>query len=285
MPTTDQAAVLDALDLGDPVPATMRMGFAPWQGTRPQHIPTGRWVNRKDDFWTENAQLYESDTYPEVFVTPALDGWTLVFCRNELGGTTPGSTSAQGRYEMYRRMEQLSRRFGTAQWYEQFAGDFDYELADDFTPTAWSQWCIARDSEISMHCVSSDDVYVYRCEETNPVDSLGELNAWMEANDRRSEPRPVQEEHDRAEAYAAMLHERNGDDRLPPEDQEPEKFDDLGPLPVDPAQDMVFGARAAAQRLSINLESLGPRTPAQGAGVLAVPHSLRHRLRRGALPI
>ncbi|MFQ6328289.1 hypothetical protein ACLMAL_19390 [Nocardia sp. CWNU-33] len=273
LPTTDQAAVLDALDLTDPVPATMRMGFAPWQGARPQAMPTDRWANQKGDFWTENAQRYKSDPNPEVFVTPALDGWTLVFCCNEtLGGMTPGSTSVPSRYEMYRRIEQLSQRFGTAHWYEQFV--------DDFVPTTWSQWCIARDGEIHLHCVSSDDVRVYRCQEDNPIDSLDELNAWIEANDHRREPRPAREEQARAKAYAAMLEERGGDDRLPIEDEEPEY-----PLMADSAQDLVFGAGAVAQRLSIDLESLGPHTPVQHTGVLATPRSLRHRLRRGALPI
>ncbi|MFI6046392.1 hypothetical protein ACIA8C_32565 [Nocardia sp. NPDC051321] len=283
--TTDQAAVLDSFDLIDPVPATMRMGFAPWQGTEPRYIPA-----------------YQSPHYPEVFVSPALDGWTLIFCRNEvLGGAIPGKTSAHDRYEMYARLTQLSRRFGTAHWYEQFPDDiypdcddsaYVYgetpdeiieEPVEDPTPTAWSQWCVARDGEIRMHCVSADDVYVYRCEEESPVDSLDELNAWIEANDHRADPCPEHEEL-RAQGFAAMLHERNGDDRLPPEDQEPAELDELAP-PVDPTQDLVFGAQPAAQRLSIDLESLGPHTTVQGTGILAIPRSLGHRLRRGALPI
>jgi hypothetical protein len=136
-----------------------------------------------------------------------------------------------------------------------------------------------------MHCVSSDDVTVYRCEELSPVDSLGELMAWMEANDRRGGPPPAQEEHDRAEAYAAVLKERCGDDRLPPEDEEPAAADDELLRAADFAQDAVFGAGAAAQRLSVNLERLGPHTEVRGSGVLAVPRSLRDRPRRGTLPI
>lgn len=54
---------------------------------------------------------------------------------------------------------------------------------------------------------------------------------------------------------------------------------------ASPLQDQVFGARAAAQRLSVGLETLGPQTRVQGTGVMAVPAHLRHRLRRGALPI
>ncbi|MEU7144202.1 hypothetical protein ABZ942_32485 [Nocardia sp. NPDC046473] len=280
LPTTDQAAVLDALDLTDPVPATMRMGFAPWQGAAPERMPTDTWALRQGDFWTENSQLYRHGLFPEVFVSPVLDGWTLVFCRNEtLGGLIPASTSPQSRYELYQRMEKLSLRFGAAHWYEQF-------IIDDYAGTIRSQWCIAGDGEIRMHCVSSDDVYVYRCEEDDPVDSLAELDAWMTANEHGREPRPAQEQHDWAEAYESVLDDRNGDDRLPPENQEPDPAELDGRIPAaEPAQDLVFGARAAAQRLSINLASLGPHIPTEGTGVLAVPHSLRHLLRRGALPI
>ncbi|APA98135.1 hypothetical protein [Nocardia seriolae] len=63
--TTDQAAVLDALDLHDPVSATLRMGFSPWQGTEPMRIP-----GLVD--WTDEAQSEFRDIYPQVFVTPAL---------------------------------------------------------------------------------------------------------------------------------------------------------------------------------------------------------------------
>ncbi len=256
--TTDQAAVLDALDLTDPVPATMRMGFAwPWDAT--MYGPRGH-------------------RYPEVFVTPALDGWTLVFCNDALGAATPGSTSIQSRYAMYRRMEQLSQRFGIAHWYESF-GEYSY---GEFVS---SQWCIARDGEISMHCVSSDDVWVYRCEEDDPVDSLGELNEWIEAN--TLVPCSAQEDRDRAAAYAAVLDERAGDDRLPPEGEEPDyaRTDRNDDYATNRDQDLVFGAHSVAQRLSIDLQSLGPHTTVVGTGVLAVPRSLRHLLRRGALPI
>lgn len=55
------------------------------------------------------------------------------------------STEAPNRFEMYRRMEQLSQRFGTAHWYEHVPGDFWDTLADDPDTglrTAWSQWCV-----------------------------------------------------------------------------------------------------------------------------------------------
>jgi HEAT repeat protein len=54
IPTDDQAAVLDALDLSDPVPVTMRYGAAAAAG----QYPMGGAV---------------------AYVTPVLDGWTLAF--------------------------------------------------------------------------------------------------------------------------------------------------------------------------------------------------------------
>ncbi|MFQ6230205.1 hypothetical protein, partial [Nocardia sp. NPDC002869] len=38
IPTTDQAAVLDAFELVDPIPATLRMGFAVWGGVGPVYL-------------------------------------------------------------------------------------------------------------------------------------------------------------------------------------------------------------------------------------------------------
>src|SRR5262249_17334184 len=59
LPTGDQTAVLDALDLSSPRPATLRMGFA--AVSYDSHRFTG-----------------EGHREGRVFVTPQLDGWTLV---------------------------------------------------------------------------------------------------------------------------------------------------------------------------------------------------------------
>jgi hypothetical protein len=240
LPTTDQTAVLDAFDLRDPVPATMRMGFAPWQGRRPRTLPPGFGM---------------SDLYSEVFVTPVLDGWTLVFYNN--------NTS------MDIRMEQLSVRFGTAHWYEQ--------ITDDYIPGVWSQWYVAQDGRLRMHCVSSGEVRIRQSDELDPTAPLDRLYAWLEANDTRREPRPSKAETARVEAYVNMLREHS-DERRPLDEDD----DEDGATPL---QDQVFGARGASRRLSVNLENLGPHTQVQGTGVLAVPAHLRHLVRRGALPL
>jgi hypothetical protein len=77
IPTSDQAAVLDALDLSDPMPVTMRLGQAA----------------------VARAYLQEGTV---AYVTPVLDGWTLAFVWN--GEFEDGAVA-------------LSRRFGTAHAY------------------------------------------------------------------------------------------------------------------------------------------------------------------------
>lgn len=270
LPTTDRAAVLDAFDLCDPIPATMRMGFAPWQGKRPMNMGPDYWASLGiSGFRAENSPAHPWDLYPEVFVTPALDGWTLVFYKDDTLAAKPNATAREKQLEMYSRMAALSVRFGTAHWYEQFT--------DDYAPGCWSQWCVARDGAIRMHCVSSGEVWIRRSDEVDPAAPPDRLYAWLEANDNRRGPRPSKAELDRVEAYVNMLREHADERRLPNDD------DDLDM--ASPLQDQVFGARAAAQRLSVNLETLGPHTRVQGSGVLAVPAVLRHYPRRGALPI
>src|SRR5436305_547010 len=74
IPTRDQAAVLNALDLSDPMPVTMRFGQAAASST---YIQQGK----------------------VAYVTPVLDGWTLAFVWD-------------GKFED--QAAALSRRFGTA---------------------------------------------------------------------------------------------------------------------------------------------------------------------------
>ncbi|GAA3987247.1 hypothetical protein GCM10022247_01940 [Allokutzneria multivorans] len=78
--TSDQAAVLDALGLCDPLPVTLSMGLG---------LFTSGWDWHHD----------------QVFVTPVLDGWTLLLSRDFL-------VEDAGRL-----CEELSRRFGTAHHY------------------------------------------------------------------------------------------------------------------------------------------------------------------------
>ncbi len=97
LPTGDQRAVLDALDLSDPRPATLRLGFAAFYCDR-------------------HGMASEEQTEGRVFVTPRLDGWTLV-----LGAwyTRWGGLDRYGE-----ACRDLSSRFGTAQayWYDAQTG-------------------------------------------------------------------------------------------------------------------------------------------------------------------
>lgn len=244
--TTDQAAVLAAFDLCDPVPVTMRMGFAPWQGRTPLSMCADRWANMDGDFWAENSRLYEPHPYPEVFITPVLDGWALVFYRDHALGGIPGSPAVEMRDETYRRIEELSMWFGTAHWYEQFR--------DDYEPGCWSQWCVARNGEVLMHCVSAGDVRIRRSKEIDQAALPDRLYAWLEANDSGRGPRPSRAEADRVEAYVKMLREHSDMGFLPDDDEE------LESAMASPLQHQVFGTQGAARRLSVGLETLGPQT-------------------------
>lgn len=113
---TDQAAVLAALDLSDPVPVSMRQGEAAWN--RDHHA----WDLARDDH----------RGHARVYVTPAVDGWTLVF------GTLPDAAhvEADDRGAWARRVQalcaRLSARFGAAHLYGMSCGD------------AWTMWCLAE---------------------------------------------------------------------------------------------------------------------------------------------
>lgn len=109
LPTGDQRAVLAALDLSNPQPATMRLGFAAFYCDR-------------------HGAASEEQTEGRVFVTPRLDGWTLV-----LGAWY----TRWGGYDSYgEACRDVSSRFGTAQayWYD--------------AQTGASAWVVCADGEI-----------------------------------------------------------------------------------------------------------------------------------------
>ncbi|MFC9437737.1 hypothetical protein [Nocardia sp. NPDC057030] len=223
LPTADHAAVLAAFDLRDPVAVTMRMGFAPWQGTVPLTMYPGYWTDL--GFGADDSAPQSWDLYPEVFLTPVLDGWTLVFFKDTTWAAKPHMPTGEKQSEMYLRLEELSLRFGTAHWYEQFV--------DDYAPGCRSQWCIARDGAIRMHCVSAGQVRIRRSDEIDPDAPLDRLYAWLQAGDRRratSEPGQVT-------AYLDMLREHAGEAHSPDDDEDLE--------PASALQDRVFGARSS----------------------------------------
>ncbi len=107
LPTGDQTAVLEALDLSSPRPATMRLGQAAAESATHRSGSRRRTV---------------------AFVSPRLDGWTLVF--------GPWSQRWEKEPDAVR---ELSARFGQAQayWYDAQTGD--------------SGWTVAERGEIIRH--------------------------------------------------------------------------------------------------------------------------------------
>ncbi|GAB2517009.1 hypothetical protein [Nocardia heshunensis] len=266
IPTTDQAAVLDVLGLRDAIPATLRMGFAPWQGTEPMRI--SGLIDPRD-----RSQYQFFDVYPEVFVTPALDGWTLAFYKDNILNASPDAPVLPERHRIYPRLERLSFEFGTAHWFHQLVGGYD--------DGSWSQWCVAQDGDVRVHCVSSFDVRIYRSDGFDPDGPLDGLYAWLTANDPRREPHSPPVEPPDIATYLSILRAYPDARYLTDEDEDDGNFES-----ATCQQDRVFGARGVSARLSLDLESLGPHTRVQGGGVLAVPAGLRPRYpRRGVLPI
>lgn len=256
LPTTDQAAVLTAFDLRDPVPATLRMGFAPWQ-------PQGAWQQLP---WYCGYAI--SDTYEQVFVTPALDGWTLVFA----DGTVLAPDGTVPREEVrfaaaHRRCAELSRRFGTAHWYLHAGGG-----------GCWDQsgWCVAEHGAVVRYCYHGHDVEGGT--QTGPDD---DLRAWLDEHDPGTGTPPVRPEPEPGES-AAEKFEAWLDDLFADHEADEE------PLPMhdeETGEPSEFGALDVAWRLSVSPEALGPHTTVQGTGVLAVPAGRPNTRRYGALPI
>ncbi|MFQ6329150.1 HEAT repeat domain-containing protein [Nocardia sp. CWNU-33] len=167
LPTTDQAAVLAAFDLRDPVPATMRMGFAPWQLNGPwQPLP-------------EYIGYGITGDYGQVFVTPALDGWTLVFADSSVLAVDENAVEEEPEFaSAHRRCAELSRRFGTAHWY-----------LETENGGCWDQsgWCVADNGEVVRFCYYDFDidggVRIGPAAESGRQPSIQDLRAWVNEHD------------------------------------------------------------------------------------------------------
>ncbi|MFJ8622059.1 HEAT repeat domain-containing protein [Kitasatospora sp. NPDC093550] len=125
VPTADQDAVLDAFDLTGAHPVTFRTGAAAW--------------NHDHHDW-DRKQPHTACS--RVFVSPALNGWTLVF--GDTSEATHRIREADGddraREDVVRkRCAELSHRFGSAQWYGMSCGD------------DWTAWCIAEEGRVVRH--------------------------------------------------------------------------------------------------------------------------------------
>ena len=119
IPGADQAAVLSAFALSDPMPVTMRLGESAWNY---DHHRWGR----------EHARC------ARTYVTPVLDGWTLIFgALQEVAHARSHSAAEEAlRHGVQGRCRELSVRFGAAHWYGASCGD------------DWTAWCLAESGSI-----------------------------------------------------------------------------------------------------------------------------------------
>jgi hypothetical protein len=143
VPVADRDAVLDAFDLRDPVPATMRMGVEAWR-----RAGSGK-----------ASEL--------VYVSPVLDGWTLVFANGY--GLPPGVDDEEHDF-----CARLSRRFVAAQWFATYDDGHDAQM-----------WCAAEDGEVVAHW--SNDLLVRFTDGgeilRTPPEEFDGLTAWLDARD------------------------------------------------------------------------------------------------------
>jgi HEAT repeats len=131
VPTADQAAVLDAFVLSGARPVTMRLGISAWTHDQ-QH----------------NSWHGDHARCARAYVSPVLDGWTLVFGNlPELAhaGRDAHAASLRDKAQqldsalrdmVQQRCGELSARFGAAHWYGADCADY------------WTAWCLAENGGI-----------------------------------------------------------------------------------------------------------------------------------------
>ncbi|MGV9313408.1 HEAT repeat domain-containing protein [Streptomyces sp. NPDC003691] len=261
IPTVDQTAVLDAFGLGDPEPVTLRTGAAAW--CRDRHA-RGRGAER--------------GSRSRVFVSPGLDGWTLVFGDSSQdqesvrrgGGCTGGGS---GRSMVRARCSALGGRFGAAQWYGASCGG------------AWTAWCIAEGPDIVRYY----DVYdAERRGDEGPAHPAerGYLPAHESAEGNAegagtAQPGRVSPYEPGSASGRASGHPPAPGLPRPPGVRSAAPRPLSGAAPREPCR-----ATAVAARLSVDPSALGPATAVTGSGVLALTaYGRRHGQPPGALPV
>jgi HEAT repeats len=212
LPTTDQAAVLDAFTLVDPVPVTMRLGESAWN-------------------YDHHAGSGEHASCRRMYVTPALDGWTLVFGSSHLDTTGDDkSDEAALRDDVLARTAALSSRFGAAHWYGASCGD------------EWTAWCIAEKGRVVRYY----DVF-------EPDDQIGDGHPAEQGYQLPHEDAFPDDAFDGVKiGDSDAFRARYG--------QVKEELD----IPDD------AHATSIAARISVDPESLGPQTVVTGRALLAV---------------
>jgi hypothetical protein len=230
----DQQAVLEAFELTEAGPVTMRLGESAWLNDR------------------HNGDIGDHGSCSRMYVTPELNGWTLVF------GTVPSVAHTSGE-EAFREAVQahcawLSGRFGVAHWYGVSCGD------------GWTAWCVAEDGEVVDHY----DVF-----ETEPPDEEEDPPVHDESVIRyyddfvpRAGPPAVRHEQLALDGFGVPAADRSRWTRR--------------------RHDIPDRARATevAALLSVDPEALGPDCAVAGRGVLAwTGCGLAHPSTPGALAI
>ncbi|MER5930976.1 HEAT repeat domain-containing protein [Streptomyces sp. NPDC002054] len=243
VPTDDQGAVLEAFDLGVGEPVTVRTGAAAW--------------NHDHHNWSRR----DHDACARVFVSPVLDGFTLVFGDSSQDMHRIEDAGDDGRDEamecvVRERCADLSRRFGAAQWYGMSCGD------------GWTAWCIAENGEVVRFYDAFD------------AEESGDDGHDGHDGDGPGHP---------AEAGYLLPHEDGfPDDAFDGVNlSDPEAFTARYKQVKEELDipDTCYAVDVAA-RLSVDPGSLGAATPVRGHGLLALTACGReHGHPAGALPV
>ncbi|WLW54179.1 hypothetical protein [Streptomyces sp. YU58] len=236
VPSADQDAVLEIFDLTDAEPVTLRTGAAAW--------------NQDRHAWHRTRTHYKC---ARVFVSPVLDGWTLVFgdSSENTHRVLDADDSEQALGAVVRgRCAELGRRFGAAQWYGMSCGD------------EWTAWCVAEGGEVVRY-----------------------YDAFEAAEGEDTEVGPPHP----AEAGHLLPHQGDG---LPDDAFDGVDLRDFDAFTARHRQvkeelgipDTCY-ATVVASRLSVDPGALGPHTHVTGTGVLALTTCGReHGHPAGALP-
>jgi hypothetical protein len=260
--TDDRDAVLRAFDLSDPVPITMRAGFARWR------LPPERWLI--NDFSGHRLCA-------QMFISPIIDGWTLVFGtpkrRISEHPEHDDGTPAEGEHvAQQRRCMELSRQFGTVYWYveAQAGGCGD-----------WMGWCLAERGSLIRYY--HHDFYEGEIEVGKPLAAETGLHTpdgcGLSTQIRQHLP-PQQ-----AKSLLSEDPSLEGDDWT--EEAMNEWYDKVEAAFADRGVELLPTRSAAiiASRTTVSPVEFGPHTSVQGHGVLALTNCGRRWGHRGAFPL
>ncbi len=265
--TDDRDAVLRAFGLSDPVPITMRAGFERWQ-----FRPTpGSWLI---DHFSGHRRC------AQMFVSPVLDGWTLVFGTPKSMIRKHDETSIEDEHvAQQRRCVELSRQFGTVYWYVQVenggCGD-------------WMGWCSAEQESLIRYY--HHDFHEGEVEAGEPLAAEANLHT----PDGSGLLGRIQQHLPQEQAMYLLLTMPEYDPDAEGENSSEEALAALGEWReevrahlADVGVELLPGRSAAiiAERTTVGLGRLGPHTSVQGHGVLALTDCGRQWGHRGAFPL